>query len=102
MSQLAVRSHDELWYDSPLEPLTDHFTPKDRERLIELGVQFGYVKESITELKQGIMSAAIVSGKDIDQLDNRIRQLENFRWLLLGGAGVVGAIVGMLVRYIGK
>jgi hypothetical protein len=101
MSAIAQIDRAELWYDSSLEPL-DHFTPKDRERLIELGVQFGYVKESISELKQGIMSAAIVSGKDMDALDNRIRMLENFRWLIMGGAGVVGAIVGALFHFLAK
>ena len=38
--------------------------------------------------------------KESAQLDERITKLENWRWMLFGGASVVSVVVGLITRFL--
>ena len=97
----------------PLPEITDHFRPDDRERLIELGVQFRFLKDSITELKQGVADGRSGIVRQVEELavrverhdaelGERISKLENFRWMLLGLSAGVGAVTSTILHFLAK
>ncbi len=64
-------------------PEIDTFTAEDRKVLTTLTVDISYIKAAIGELKN-------------NGLEVRVRQLENFRWYMLGCAassGIIGPVV---------
>lgn len=67
--------------------LTDH------DLLIRLNTLSEGVRQDLGDLKTGIIQQ--VSG-----LDTRVRALEQARWQMMGAAGVIGAIAGLLVELI--
>jgi len=96
-----------------LPEITDHFRPDDRERLIELGVQFRFLKDSISELKQGVADGrsgivrtveelAVRVERHDSELSERVSRLENFRWMLLGLSAGVGAVTSTILHFLAK
>lgn len=63
----------------------------DHDLLIRLNTQ----SEGIA---QSLHSVAMTQAAQAVALDNRLRVLEQTRWLMLGAAGAIGALGGYIVR----
>lgn len=107
-------------YLMPDEIYRDHFTPSDRRELIQTGERLAGLKEDFAELKRTIEAgsrhhADVVRQMEVDlktearrielelrgnckELDQRTRQLENFRYWMLGAAAAAGAGAGLIAR----
>ena len=79
---------------------SDYFTPADRREIIETGVnlknlvrEFGQLKDSMAEGQKNLK-------QDGEQLEERVRTLENFRWWIVGGAGAAGLIGSFMGRFL--
>jgi hypothetical protein len=65
----------------------------DHDLLIELKTIMGAVREDIHNLKN------IVQSSTLDH-ETRIRALEQQRWMIVGGAGVVATLVSILIPFV--
>jgi hypothetical protein len=83
----------------PPESFTDHFTPNDRRELITTGVKLENLAAAFTKLEGTISNGQAELGRRMDRFDERVRALENFRYWMLGGAAVGGALAGYLGRF---
>ena len=84
-----------------IESMEDHFTPEDRKLLTRLETQFDNLKDQISRLENTITDAGKVSKEDFKEMEGRVRELENFRWWLLGGAALAAFAGEFMARLIG-
>jgi hypothetical protein len=87
--------------DSP-PPDASTFTTHDRERLVEVATTVGFVNSTLARLEAAMTTASTNTRGDIKELEGRIRTLENFRWWILGGAGLASIGGEVLMKYLLK
>jgi len=74
------------------------FTNDDRRALIELGVEMRIMKQDFEELRKELRDQGSPSREDFRDLQGDVRNLQNFRWWILGGAAAVAALMEGFLR----
>jgi len=68
-------------------------TTQGRELQSEMKEDTRKVMEAIDQLKSMIRNGILESGEDVSKLEDRVVQLEQRQWLVMGGAIVVGFLI---------
>lgn len=93
------------------------FTAQDREVLITVKVQLGYLQETVSNAVGRIakLEETRLTSRDIEELmadtdtlreekkdlEVRVTALERWQWKVIGASAAVGAIVGLLFSLLG-
>lgn len=90
-------------YEMPDESYTDHFTSQDRKLLIELAVKMDLTRTDVKDMQtSGSTRYAELRTELVgtyQQLELRVRTLENFRWWLVGAVAIVAPILSALTSW---
>lgn len=74
-----------------MQPETSTFTIEDRINLMGLIHVVKELKDDLKEIKDSFKEDPAASHSDLKELESRVRQLENFRWWILG-MGIIGGL----------
>lgn len=77
------------------ENIIEHFSRADRDLLVTMHEQIKGIKSDIKDLKDG-------TSAKLNDHENRIRSIEQFKWQLIGGLLVLQAVEGILLYLILK
>lgn len=77
---------------------SDHFTWADRERLVEVTVEMKHLKEGLGTLRTLLEDHASGVRVDSKAMEERVRQLEQWKYWIMGAATICGFLAGMAGR----
>lgn len=73
--------------------------PLDLEKeLYEIKVELGVMKEGIKSINDKL----VVSNKYYEDIEYRVRELENFKWKLIGGTATISFVISLTVAVLIK
>lgn len=94
------------------------FTPSDRETLVTVKVQLGYLKDTVDSAVHRIakLEETRITTRELEELmgdtdtlrvekqalEVRVTALENWRWFIVGASAAGGFIVSLLFKVLGK
>ena len=81
------------------EFVKNHFTTKNGERLDDIKLIHGRIDKHLQSDLEFHENVRKKISEKFDALDERIRQLERWKWKLMGALIVVGTIAGAFIGY---
>jgi hypothetical protein len=76
------------------------FSESDRNRLIELSVDMGYMKRGLEGIRRELTDHTGAVKSDVKELWLAIEELRKFRWWLAGVAGGASVVGGAFVKLV--
>ena len=73
----------------------DCFRKEDRDELLKHGWQLAGIVNSLKEMKEEAKAKAT-------DIEERVRALENFKWIVWGMGSIAGILFGYIIQLMGK
>ena len=80
----------------------DAFKKSDREELLKHGWQLKLISSTLEEIKVSAKAVSDDARLSLKEIENRVRDLEQFKWIAWGIGSTIGALIAWFVTLWGN